>query len=62
MNFDDLKNPELQERLRTAKTAEDMLAIAKEAGYELSDEQLEGIAGGDTWIHCSDQHGCQIEN
>ena len=46
MNFEDLKNPELQEKLKSAKTPEDLLELAHEAGYELSDEELDGIAGG----------------
>ena len=53
MNFDDLKNPELQEKLKGAKTPEELLAIAKEEGYELSDEQLDSIsAAGDKWYNC----------
>ena len=32
MNFEDLKNPELQEKLKSAKTPEDIFAIAKESG------------------------------
>ena len=51
MNFDDLKNPELQERLKNAKTSEELLAIVNEAGYELTDEQLNAIAGGEGWCH-----------
>ena len=49
MNFEDLKNPELQEKLKSAKTPEDLLELAHEAGYELSDEELDGIAGGGDW-------------
>ena len=56
MNFDDLKNPELQEKLRTAKTPEELLALAREEGYELSDEQLEGVSGG--WCVKCDEDGC----
>ena len=33
MNFDELKNPELQEKLKSAKSPEDILSIAKEEGY-----------------------------
>ena len=47
MNFEDLKNPVLQERLKSAKTPEEILAIANEAGFELTDEQLQAISGGD---------------
>lgn len=46
MNFDDLKSPELQEKLKNVKTPEELIALAKEEGYELSDEQLESAAGG----------------
>ena len=37
MDFEKLKNPELQEKLKAAKGPEDLLAIAQEEGYELSD-------------------------
>ena len=50
MNFDELKNPELQEKLKSAKTPEEMLALAREEGFELTDEELEGISGG--WNTC----------
>ena len=50
MNFEDLKNPELQEKLKSAKTAEEILAIAKEEGYQLSDEELSAVSGG---LECS---------
>lgn len=55
MNFDELKkNSELQEKLKTASTPEELLKIAREEGYELSDEDLEGIAGGGFWGNCDD--------
>ena len=31
------------------KTPEEILSMAKDEGIELSDEQLEGIAGGGMW-------------
>ena len=45
----------IQEKLKAAKTAEDVVGIAKEHGHEftqdhmqeLSEEELEGVAGGD---------------
>lgn len=58
MNFDDLKNPELQEKLKAAKTADELLALAKEEGIELNDEQLQGLSGGDGWMSCGD-NDCQ---
>ena len=44
----------IQEKLKTAKSPEDVVAIAKEHGHEftadkitaLSEEELEGVAGG----------------
>ena len=51
MNFEDLKNPELQEKLKSAKTPEELAAIAKSEGIELSDEKLEALSGGG-WLDC----------
>ena len=48
MNFEDL-TPEQQERARSVKSPEEVLALAKEVGYELSDEELDGISGGGSW-------------
>jgi hypothetical protein len=45
MNFEDL-TPEQQEKARACKTPEEVLALAKQEGYELSDAELDGIAGG----------------
>ena len=59
MNFEDLKNPELQEKLKGAKTPDELLALAKEEGFELSDAELEGISGGSwgdiCWDDCPDE-------
>ena len=46
MNFEDLKNPELQGKLMSIKTSDELLALAKEEGVELTDDQLEAISGG----------------
>lgn len=43
--------PEQQEKAKGCKSAEDILALAAEEGYKLSDEELEYVSGGD-W-------GCQ---
>ena len=38
--------PELKEKLEAAKTAEEKKKLVAEAGIELTDEELEKIAGG----------------
>ena len=48
MNFDDL-SPELKKKARACKTPDEILALAKEEGIELSDDELENIAGGLEW-------------
>jgi len=44
----------LKAKAEKCKTHEELLALAKEAGYELSDGQLEEISGGVDWS-CDDQ-------
>ena len=60
VEFDDLKDPQLQERLRNAKTPEEVLEIAQEFGMELKDDQLETVAGG-AWCSdfCTEIHFCR---
>ena len=51
MNFEDL-TPEQQEKARACKTAEELVELAKSEGCKLSDDELDGISGGE-WF-CSD--------
>ena len=53
MSFEDLNNPELQEKLKACKTTDELLAVAKEEGMELSDLELNGVAGGVDENSCS---------
>ena len=49
MNLDDIKGkltPEQLERAKACKTPEEVLALAREEGYELTDEDLESVSGG----------------
>lgn len=48
MDFSDIPES-LKEKALTCKTPEELLALAKQEGIELTDEQLEGIAGGQDW-------------
>lgn len=58
MNLENL-TPEQQERAKACKSAEDVLALAKEYGYELTDEELTAISGGSwCWDICSPHDVC----
>ena len=59
MNFNEL-TPEMQEKVRACKTAEELLALANDEGYELADEDLEAIAGGRKWGDPCNDWGCGI--
>ncbi len=45
MGIDKL-TPEQMERARACKTAEELRRFANEEGFELSDDELDGIVGG----------------
>ena len=45
MNFEELTS-EQQAKARTCKNVDELVELAKEDGMELSDEELEAIAGG----------------
>ena len=48
MEFEDLTD-EQKARAMACKTADELVALAKAEGVELSDEQLDSIAGGDSF-------------
>ena len=56
MEFDELSE-DLKERAKACKTPEEVLALAKDEGIALSDEDLALVAGGKgKWAHeeCKD--------
>ena len=56
MEFDELSQ-ELKDKARACETPEEMLALAKDEGITLSDEDLDQISGGKgKWAHekCDD--------
>lgn len=42
-------NDELRAKLESCNEPEDFLALAKEEGYELTQEDLEAVSGGGFW-------------
>ena len=45
MNFEDLTR-DLKQKLKAAKTEEELLAVIAAEGLDLSEDQLRGISGG----------------
>jgi hypothetical protein len=43
---------EQKKKVEAAQTPEELLALAKETGYELSPEQLEAVSGGWCGLDC----------
>ena len=41
-----------KQKVEAAQSPEELLSLAKEAGYELTPEQLEAVAGGKEWYEC----------
>lgn len=55
MNIDDL-SPELRAKAEKCETPEELLALAKEEGVELSEDDLEAVSGG--WGTCPENNYC----
>ena len=51
MNYENL-SPEQQEKAKACKGPEELAMLAEEEGFELSDEMLEGVAGGIDLSEC----------
>lgn len=58
MKLEDL-SPELREKAKACQTAEELFALAKEEGVELSEEDLESISGG--WGTCPENNYCSSD-
>lgn len=56
MDFEKL-SAEVKEKAIACKSADELIQLAKEEGIELSDDQLESIAGGDWKDPCENYVG-----
>lgn len=56
MNIEDI-SPELKEKALACKTPEELIELAKSEGIELSEDQLDAIAGGEEWYERC-EHEC----
>ena len=50
-------SPELQAKAKACTSPEELKALAESEGFELSDDALQGVAGGAGLIGCKD-YGC----
>lgn len=51
MNYDDV-TPELREKAKACQSPDELLALARKEGYELSEDELAAVAGGGTdWFY-----------
>ena len=54
---------EQKKKVEAAQSPEELLALAKESGYELTQEQLESVAGGTFWCRfvCDTEDECPVQ-
>lgn len=62
MDYENLKDPELQEKLKAAKTVGELAEFARTQGVDLSDEDLKAITGGSDWYDASDWGECDEDD
>ena len=52
---------EQKKKVEAAQAPEELLTIAKETGYELTQDELEEVSGGYSWKVCK-RYDCNVEN
>ena len=61
MKFDDYTEEmkaEVLKKAKECKTPEELVALAKNEGIDLTDAQLDAISGGDSWYTLCPQKNC----
>lgn len=53
---------EAKAKLKGCETPEELVALAQEEGYELSDEQIDQVSGGEWYSHCDTYETCTAHN
>lgn len=49
---------ELKAKAKECKSRDDLLKLAKEESIELTEEELDAVAGGGLWKECPDYEPC----
>ena len=57
MDFNELSD-ELKAKAQDCKNPEDLIKLAQSEGIDLTDEQLDSIAGGEFWKSCDSYEPC----
>ena len=53
MDFENMDiSPELREKAKACTSPEELLALAKSEGYQLSEAEMEAVSGGGIWDGC----------
>lgn len=60
MDFNTDLTDEQKAKIRECKTPEDILALAKEEGYDLSEEELDTISGGGAHWKCGGNRAAYV--
>ncbi len=60
MDFNELSEEQMQ-RAKDCTTPEELLEFARSEGYQLSEEELEGVAGGGVWSSCNSPYYCDAD-